>query len=197
MAVMSSLPEEKRALRAVVRARRLEAARLVMDAPAALAEGVLRSVRMPPQAVVAGYLPIGDEIDVSLLLRRLRDRGHDISLPLVVETGAPLVFRRWREEDPLADGPFGTRQPLVSSPTVLPDVVILPMLAFDRRGYRLGYGGGFYDRTLAVLRQRRKVLAVGVAYAAQEVPAVPCDRHDQALDWIVTDRETIKPGSSA
>jgi 5-formyltetrahydrofolate cyclo-ligase len=181
-------------LRAVARARRTEAARLGKDAAAALADGVAQSVRMPPQAKVAGYLPIGDEIDVSLLLRRLRGRGHEISLPAVVESGAPLIFRRWEEGDPLADGPFGTRQPPESAPAVLPDVVILPLVAFDRRGYRLGYGGGFYDRTLAALRQRRKVVAVGVAYAAQEVPAVPSDRHDQALDWIVTDREAFEPG---
>jgi 5-formyltetrahydrofolate cyclo-ligase len=197
MAVMSSLPEEKRALRAVLRVRRSEAALSGKDAAAALAGNVLHAVRMPPQAVVAGYLPIGDEIDVSLLLRRLRSRGHDIALPVVVEAGAPLVFRRWGQEDPLADGPFGTRQPLASAPEALPEVVILPMLAFDRRGYRLGYGGGYYDRTLALLRRRRQMIAVGVAYAAQEVPAVPCDGHDQALDWIVTDRETIKPEGRA
>ncbi len=194
---MSSLPEEKQALRAVLRVRRSEAALSGKDAAAALAGNVLHAVRMPPQAVVAGYLPIGDEIDVSLLLRRLRSRGHDIALPVVVEAGAPLVFRRWGQEDPLADGPFGTRQPLASAPEALPEVVILPMLAFDRRGYRLGYGGGYYDRTLALLRRRRQVIAVGVAYAAQEVPAVPCDGHDQALDWIVTDRETIKPEGRA
>ena len=194
---MSSLPEEKRALRTVARTRRIEAARLGKDAPAALAESVLQSVRMPPQAMVAGYLPIGDEIDVTLLLQRLRCRGHEIALPAVVEPGVPLVFRSWREDDPLADGPFGTRQPLPSALAVLPEVVILPMLAFDRRGYRLGYGGGYYDRTLAVLRQRRHVIAIGVAYAVQEMPAVPSDRHDQALDWIVTDREAIKPEGCA
>ena len=194
---MSSLPEEKRALRAALRVRRSEAALSGKDAAAALADNVLHAVRMPPRAVVAGYLPIGDEIDVSLLLRRLRSRGHDIALPVVVEAGAPLVFRRWGQEDPLADGPFGTRQPLASAPEVLPEVVILPMLAFDRSGYRLGYGGGYYDRTLALLRRHRQVIAIGVAYAAQEVPAVPCDGHDQALDWIVTDRETIKPEGRA
>lgn len=194
---MSSVQEAKRAMRAAVRARRKEAARLDRDAPSALADGVVQSLRMAPKAAVAGYLPIGDEIDVAPLLRRLRGRGHDISLPAVVEPGKPLVFRRWRESDPLADGPFGTRQPLPSAAAVLPDVVILPLLAFDRRGYRLGYGGGYYDRTLAALRQHRVVMAIGVAYAAQEVPAVPCDRHDQTLDWIVTDRETIKTGSDA
>jgi 5-formyltetrahydrofolate cyclo-ligase len=193
MAVMTSLPEEKRALRAVLRVRRTEAARADRDAAAALADGVLHSVRMPPQATVSGYLSIGDEIDVRPLLRRLRSRGHAIALPVVVKSGQPLVFRRWGEEDPLADGPFGTRQPLASAPTVLPEVVILPMLAFDRRGFRLGYGGGYYDRTLALLRRRRPMIAVGVAYAAQEVPAVPSGRHDQALDWIVTEREAIKP----
>jgi len=194
---MSSLPEEKRALRAAVRVRRGEAARAGRDAAEALADGVLQAVRMPPRAVVAGYLPIRDEIDVGPLLRRLRARGHDVVLPVVVEPGVPLVFRRWQEDAPLAEGPFGTRQPAAGAPEMLPEVVILPMLAFDRRGYRLGYGGGYYDRTLALLRRRRPVIAVGVAYAAQEVPAVPRGPHDQALDWIVTEREAIEPEGDA
>jgi 5-formyltetrahydrofolate cyclo-ligase len=95
----------------------------------------------------------------------------------------------------LVDGPFGTREPPAGTPELPPEVLILPLVAFDRRGYRLGYGGGYYDRTLAVLRRQGRALAVGVGFAAQEVVAVPCGRHDQRLDWIVTEREAIEPGS--
>lgn len=195
--VMGSLQEEKQALRAVLRERRTEAAQSSVAAAADLAERFLRGVPVRPRWEVAGYLPIGDEIDVRPLLQRLHGFGHEIALPAVVEPGAPLAFRRWRDGDALADGPFGTRQPLATAAAVLPDLVILPLLAFDRRGYRLGYGGGYYDRTLAALRRRKKVLAVGVGYGVQEVPAVPSGRHDQVLDWIVTDREAIEPRSVA
>lgn len=194
---MGSLQEEKQALRAALRERRTAAARAGLDAAEGLAERFLRAVPVRPRAEVAGYLPIGNEIDVRPLLHRLRGLGHEIALPAVVASGAPLAFRRWLEEDALTDGPFGIRQPLASAPAVLPDLVILPLLAFDRRGYRLGYGGGYYDRTLAALRRRRESLAVGVGFAVQEVPAVPSGRHDQILDWIVTDREAIEPRSVA
>ncbi|MGH6619881.1 MAG: 5-formyltetrahydrofolate cyclo-ligase [Alphaproteobacteria bacterium] len=198
---MGSLQEEKQALRAVLRERRRErqtgAAQASAAAAADLAEQFLRAVPVVPRAEVAGYLPIGDEMDVRPLLHRLRGFGHEIALPAVVEPGAPLAFRRWQEGDALADGPFGTRQPLATADELMPDLVILPLLAFDRRGYRLGYGGGYYDRTIAALRRRKKVLAVGAGYGVQEVPAVPCGRHDQVLDWIVTDREAIEPRSVA
>jgi 5-formyltetrahydrofolate cyclo-ligase len=192
---MRSLQEEKQALRAVLRVRRAKAARSGVPAAADLTERFLQAVPVPPHTVVAGYLPIGDEIDVRPLLRRLA--GHDcrIALPAVTERWAPLAFRQWQEGDRLVDGPFGTREPPAGTPELPPEVLILPLVAFDRRGYRLGYGGGYYDRTLAVLRRQGRALAVGVGFAAQEVVAVPCGRHDQRLDWIVTEREAIEPGS--
>jgi 5-formyltetrahydrofolate cyclo-ligase len=192
---MTSMQEEKQVLRTALRVRRTEAARAGGGAAGALAERFLAAVEIASEAVIAGYWPIGDEIDVRMLLSRLQARGHDISLPAVVGAGRPLTFRRWQEGEALADGPFGTRQPPDSAAVVTPALVIVPLLAFDRRGYRLGYGGGYYDRTLAALRRRRRVVAIGVAYAAQEVPMVPRERDDQALDWIVTDREAIEPGS--
>jgi len=189
---MAPLQAEKQAVRATVRVRRAEAASAAPDAGDALSAVFRRGVRVRPGTVVAGYLPIGDEIDPRPLLRWLRGAGHAIALPRIVRTQAPLAFRGWNEGDPLEDGPFGTRQPADAAPDLVPEVLILPMLAFDRRGFRLGYGGGYYDRTLAVLRGRRAVTAVGVAYAAQEVAAVPADRHDQPLDWVVTEREAIE-----
>ena len=191
-AAMASVQAEKQALRASVRARRAEAARAAPGAGTALSEVFRRRMRLRSSSVVAGYLPIGDEIDTRPLLQRLRASGHAIALPRVVRSNASLAFAVWDERDGLEDGPFGTLQPRENAPDLIPEVVILPLLAFDRRGYRLGYGGGYYDRTLAVLRGRRAVTAIGVAYAAQEVPTVPHDRHDQALDWVVTDREAIK-----
>jgi 5-formyltetrahydrofolate cyclo-ligase len=194
---MSSLRDEKQALRAALRARRAKAARSGNAAAASMAERFLQAVPVPPRADVAGYLPIGDEIDVGLLLQRLAAQGCRIALPAVVGTGAPLVFRIWRDGEALTDGAFGTREPLAGAPHAAPDVLILPLLAFDRRGYRLGYGGGYYDRTLARLRRQERVLAVGVGFAAQEVAAVPNGGHDQRLDWVVTEREAIETGSVA
>jgi len=189
---MASLQAEKQAVRVTVRVRRADAARAVPDAGDAVYEVFRRAVRLRPSAIVAGYLPIGDEIDPRPLLRRLHALGHAITLPRIVRSHAPLSFRAWEEGDALEDGPFGTLQPADAAATLVPEVLILPMVAFDRRGFRLGYGGGYYDRTLAVLRSRRAVTAIGIAYAAQEVPVVPRDRHDQKLDWVVTECEAIQ-----
>jgi 5-formyltetrahydrofolate cyclo-ligase len=192
---MTSLQAEKQDMRAGGRTRRSAAARDAAGADAALARVFRHAVRLRPAAIVAGYLPIGDEIDVRPLLQRLRADGHAIVLPRVVRAQAPLTFGGWGDGDELEPGPFGTLQPPAIAGTLVPDVLILPLLAFDRQGYRLGYGGGYYDRTLAVLRGQRAVTAIGVAYAAQEVEAVPHDRHDQRLDWVVTEREAMKTGS--
>jgi 5-formyltetrahydrofolate cyclo-ligase len=128
------------------------------------------------------------------LLRRLGEAGHEIALPVVGAHGRPLVFRRWREGDAMDEGPFGIREPRADKPEIVPSVLLVPLLAFDRRGYRLGYGGGFYDRTLAALRAGGEAVAVGVAYAAQEVDEVPRDESDEPLDWVVTDKAAIRIG---
>lgn len=189
---MAPLQAEKQAVRATVRVRRAEAARTTPDAGQSMSAVFRRTVRLRPASIVAGYLPIGDEIDPRPLLRWLRAAGHAIALPRIVRAQAPLAFRAWEADDALEDGPFGTVQPGESAPELVPEALILPMLAFDRRGFRLGYGGGYFDRTLAVLRTQRAVTAIGIAYAAQEIPEVPADRHDQRLDWVVTEREAIE-----
>ncbi len=143
--------------------------------------------------VVAGYWPLRQEIDVLPLLTRLRGRGCRIALPVVPGPRRPLTFRTWRAGTKLETGPFGTRHPGGGAATVVPDLVLVPLLAFDRTGFRLGYGGGYYDRTLALLRKKRsRIVAFGVAYAGQEVAAVPRDRFDQPLDGILTERGFIK-----
>ncbi len=170
-----------------LRGREGAASRQVLD-------NFIAAIDMPPAAAVSGFLPINGEIDVRPLLAALGARGHSVALPVVLARRQPLAFREWADGAPLEDGPFGTRHPGGDAATIAPDVLLVPLLAFDRSGGRLGYGGGYYDRTLAALRRTKPVLAVGVAYGEQEVPDVPCDSDDQPLDWVVTDREAIVTG---
>lgn len=158
----------------------------------ALRRRVLEAAPLPEGAVVAGYWPMRGEIDVRPLLSVLAERGQVTALPVVTAPRAPLEFRRWRDGDALDDGPYGTRHPAASAPVVRPVCLLVPLLAFDRSGVRLGYGGGFYDRTLAALRADGPVVAVGVAYAGQEVEALPAESHDERLDWVITEREVIR-----
>jgi 5-formyltetrahydrofolate cyclo-ligase len=140
---------------------------------------------------VSGFFPIRSEINPIPLMRRLADRGAPLALPVLVAPGEPLVFRSWSFGQPLAAGIWGIREPLADAPEVLPDVLIVPLLAFDRRGNRLGYGAGYYDRTLHRLRARKPVVAIGLAFAIQEIPDVPVTSRDARLDLVLTDRETI------
>lgn len=146
-------------------------------------------------SVISGFSPIGSEIDTIPLLSALIRHGHEVALPVVTGRGEPLLFRKWSSGDEMSVGPFGVQEPLATSPERVPEVLLVPLLAFDRRGYRLGYGGGFYDRTLARLRKNAKPVAVGVAFAVQEVDAVPVAEYDQPLNWIVTEREAIEIGA--
>ena len=107
--------------------------------------------------------------------------------------GAPLDFRSWQPGDALVAAAFGTQEPAAGQASVEPEILLVPLLAFDARGYRLGYGGGFYDRSLAWLRRRGDILVIGLAYAGQQVDRVPQDENDQRLDWVVTDQAVIKP----
>ncbi|MBI2240750.1 MAG: 5-formyltetrahydrofolate cyclo-ligase [Magnetospirillum gryphiswaldense] len=143
--------------------------------------------------VVAGYWPMGDEIDPRPLLEILAGRGCVIGLPVVMARGQPLVFRQWEVGDTLEQGLHGTCHPAAHAAEVHPDLLLVPLLAFDSQGYRLGYGGGYYDRTLAGLRDRAYVTAIGVGFAAQQVQAVPRDKYDQRLDMILTEQGLLKP----
>ena len=141
-----------------------------------------------PPAVVAGFWPMAEELDIRPLMIELINQGCQLALPVVVAKKQPLVFRAWRPGDPLEAGAFGTLQPTARRAVVEPEVLIVPLLAVDEEGWRLGYGGGFYDRTLEALRARKRVIAVGVAFNEQIVPEVPHDPNDQRLDWLLTDK---------
>lgn len=144
------------------------------------------------QGIVATYLPIQSEIDPTPLSKALYDAGYQLSLPCIKRAHHPLEFRRYKPGDPLRSGPYNTREPAKDAEIIDPDLIFLPMLAFSPNGYRLGYGGGFYDRTLQNLRAKKKIFACGLAYAAQEVPVIPTDEYDQKLDGVLTEREFRK-----
>ncbi len=156
------------------------------------ADGLLATLRrerpITTPAVVSGFWPIADELDVRPLMIELFNEGCQLALPVVVRKGEPLIFRAWRPGDPLEQGVFGTLHPLPRREVVEPDALIVPLLACDEEGWRLGYGGGFYDRTLAGLRAKKTITAVGVGFNDQLVPEVPHGPSDQRLDWLLTDK---------
>ena len=183
----------KEAARVAARARREDAHRdLGATAPGLFADHFFHSIPVPRHGVLAGYVPLNHEADPGELMAEAQRRGYRTCLPRVAARAQPLKFLEWAPGDPLAPGAHGTREPMAGRPELVPDIVIVPMLAFDPAGIRLGYGGGYYDRTLAALREGgRRVLAVGLAYAEQGADRLPADGHDQPLDWIVTERRAI------
>ena len=146
-------------------------------------------------AVISGYRPIRYELDPTPLILSLIAAGHRLCVPVIEGRGLPLRFREWTPEVRMVEGPFGAEVP-EEGDWLEPGLLIAPLLAFDRTGRRLGYGGGFYDRTLAGLRARRRTLAVGFAYAGQEVDEVPTDPTDALLDAIVTEKGPIRPAGA-
>lgn len=150
---------------------------------------------LPPGQIISGTMPIKQELDMQPLMQALAAAGHQLCLPVIIEKGAPLLFRAYKPGDPLDVSMWGIREPKQSHPPCVPSVLLCPMLAFDRAGRRLGYGGGYYDATLRDLRASRKVVAVGLAYAGQEVEEVPAGALDQRLDLIITEKEVIQPES--
>jgi 5-formyltetrahydrofolate cyclo-ligase len=148
-------------------------------------------VAVPAGARVSGFFPFRSEINPVPLMRRLADAGAKLALPVVVGRGHALAFRAWSFGAPLRSGVWGIREPLPDAPEVLPDVLIVPLAAFDRTGHRIGYGAGYYDLTLDSLRAARPVTAVGLAFAAQEIARVPATPRDAKLDLVLTEHEVI------
>lgn len=176
----------KRSLREDARARRAELARALPDFAARIA-AFAGELDLPLGATVAATWPIRDEADPRALVTALAAKGHALVLPCIVARAEALQFRRWSEGDATTVNLFGIAEPLAEAEVLAPNVLLVPLLAFDAQGWRLGYGGGYYDRTLAALRADGPVTAIGVAYSGQQVAAVPHGGHDQRLDAVLTE----------
>lgn len=186
------IAEVKRKARTAASKRRAEAHEILKDtAGLAMAERGLPDGLHLAAGIVSGFIPYKSEITTVPMLNRLRRDGWQTCLPIVIAAEQPLIFRAWAPGDPLVPGVWDIPIPLDTAAELLPDVLLVPMLAFDRKGFRLGYGGGFYDRTLEKLRELKKVVAIGVAYHAQMVDEVPVGIHDAPLDYVMTERETF------
>jgi 5-formyltetrahydrofolate cyclo-ligase len=187
----------KASLRRDAAERRRAAVRDNPNAGAAVRDNFLGAIKVSADIPVSAYWPLEEEFDPRPLFTELHRRGHPVGLPVIPGKGQPLLFRRWEPNVELVRGSFRVMTPPPTAPEIVPKLLLVPLLAFDRDGYRLGYGGGFYDRTIAKLRSAGEAPAVGVTFSALEVPAVPRGDTDQPLDWIVTEREAIRVGAIA
>lgn len=194
---MSDLQTDKDQLRGRARVARDKAREIGgTEVAESLAKHLMNLVRPRSNGeMIAGYWPIGTEMDVRPAMRDMERLSHPLCLPVVVERDQPLVFRQWGLDDPLEDAAHGTSEPAADAPQVTPLIMFVPGLAFDAEGFRVGYGLGYYDRTISALRQGPGVLAIGIAYAAQLIEAVPHEDHDQPLDLIVTENGIFVPGA--
>jgi 5-formyltetrahydrofolate cyclo-ligase len=162
----------------------------------ALAKRGMPVVIKPGAAIVAGYSPIRSEIDPAPLMRTLAAQGVQLALPAVTARGKSLVFRAWSPGDRLMLGSLGILEPSPAAAELVPDVMLVPLAAFDRSGHRIGYGAGHYDVTLAHLRKSKSILAIGLAFAVQEIKAVSMQPHDVALDFVLTEKYAFNFWSS-
>ena len=173
-------------------------------APGAALDFARRLARLGPELArahgahsVSAYWSIGDEVATEPLLRALDEAGLAVGLPVTGRRGTPLTFRRWSPGTRMVAGRMNIPEPPVDAEVITPDLLFVPLAGFDRRGHRIGYGAGFYDATLAALRAERSVVAIGIAFAGQEVLFVPAEAHDQALDFVVTEKDIIVCADSA
>jgi 5-formyltetrahydrofolate cyclo-ligase len=184
--------DRKKVLREHLRGERRAAAKARPEAAVHAARNFMAAIDIPEGGVIALYYPIKNELDTGPLRDALLEQGASLALPVIVKRKAPLIFRRYEDGEALMDGPYGAKTPRENAPLVRPAIIVAPLLGFTRAGARLGYGGGYYDRTLADLRKTGEATAVGYAYAAQEVDALPLSPLDQHLDWIVTEAGAIR-----
>lgn len=183
---MNEIAERKKAAREAATARRATAHETAKSAGSALVAAMDESGLLRPGAIVSGYMPIRTEIDPRPLMRELSRRGHELCLPVIDGADKPLRFRKWSPGSAMTTGPYGAAVP-ASGAWVEPDLFLVPCLAFDRRGYRLGYGGGYYDRTLAGIAANRDTVAVALAFAAQEMVDLPIEGTDVPVDAVLTE----------
>lgn len=181
------------------KARLREQALALRDAlPAAMRTAAAETIAARPfplrierGMVVSGFSPMKTEINPIPLMRKLADAGAQLALPSIAGRGKPLIMRAWKFGDPLKAGQWGIREPVAEAPEAAPDILIVPLAAFDRSGHRIGYGAGYYDMTINALRAKKSVTAIGIAFAIQEIPQVPATERDARLDLVLTEREAI------
>ncbi len=185
------LEDDKATLRRAALARRdaLDATDRAAAAAAIAARPL--PVAAGPSRIVSGYLPIRSELDPRPLMLRFVEAGAQLALPCVMGRGQPLVMRAWRFGAPLVARQWGLQEPHADAPEVFPDILLVPLAAFDRAGHRIGYGAGYYDLTIAGLRARKPLTAIGIAYATQEIHKIPAAGHDARLDLVITEGEVI------
>jgi 5-formyltetrahydrofolate cyclo-ligase len=188
---VETISNEKAELRVAAQARRDA---LPADVRKAAAETI--AAQKFPLAIalgtlISGFMPLKSEINPLPLIQQLAEAGARLALPAIAGRGKPLIMRAWEFGAPLDRGQWGIREPKADAPEVEPDILLVPLLAFDRAGYRIGYGAGYYDMTIHRLRALKPVTAVGIAFAAQEVPKIPTTPRDERLDLVLTEREVI------
>ena len=166
------------------RAARQKRQALADDSFALVIAPYAEDLALAPGSIVGGYHALPEEADPALLLARLVETGCTVAFPRVTGKDQPLEFHHVPDGEVLAPGSFGIPEPLESWPRAVPDVLLVPLLAFDAKGHRLGYGGGFYDRTLALLNAP----AIGIAYAGQEISSIPFSPHDRTLNMVLTEQ---------
>jgi 5-formyltetrahydrofolate cyclo-ligase len=191
--MLDLIQTEKTKLRGDAAARRDA---LAPDLRKAAAEAIAARpfpVALQPGLIVSGFMPLKSEINPLLLMQKLAEAGARLALPAIAGRGKPLSMRAWEFGAPLDRGQWGIREPKSDAPEVVPDIMLVPLLAFDRAGHRIGYGAGYYDMTISRARSLKRVIAIGIAFAAQEVPQVPTTPRDERLDLVLTEREVIKP----
>ncbi|HEU4659257.1 MAG TPA: 5-formyltetrahydrofolate cyclo-ligase [Pseudolabrys sp.] len=187
----TTVSDQKAQLRAEALARRDA---LPAEQRSAAAEAIAARtfpVVVPRGAIVSGFMPLKTEINPLPLMRKLADTGAKLALPAIAGRGKPLVMRAYAFGDEFARGQWGIREPKPEKAEVFPDIMIVPLACFDRKGHRIGYGAGYYDMTIHRMRSMKKVIAVGLAFAVQEIPAVPATERDERLDLVLTEREVI------
>lgn len=190
----SAIEDVKAELRLEARRRRKRLHQLRgTDAARSVARLFEEAVQADPAQVIGAYWPIRDELDIRPLIVRLMDGGFKVCLPVIAGPEEPLEFRLWQEGAPLFEAGFGTLAPADDAPVLDADILLVPLLGFDRTGTRLGYGGGYYDRTLATTAKRP--LVVGFAFAGQELDSIPRAPHDVPLDMVVTEEGVRRFGS--
>ena len=190
---MPALPTKAEIRRHMLARRDMVEPKEAHAAAAALARHALAlaAADAPAGGVISAYWPIRSEISARPLVEALAKAGFRTALPVMLGAGKPLRFRLWSPGDDLEKGPLGLSEPVDDAPAAEPDLLFVPVAAFDARGGRIGYGGGNFDATLAALRAKRKIVAAGLAYAMQEIDAVPAEPHDQRLDFVVTEEKVF------